>query len=729
MPEVDLFADETDGAVVTLSKKDKQRVAYLERILTVLAQQHGEGLPTVNPDTDEPVSDTEFDKMWDELEKLDPDATKRVGNASAPPLDPNAKKVKHDPPMTSIKKANGTLQERTDAFEKWVALVGKELGKTREQVLDCIVVSYKHDGAAVSITYKNGELVSAGLRPRHGVWGEDVTENIKFVQNVPTKLPLPLSCVIRGELECRISTFNKLNGTAQVGGQEFANPRNYTTGSIRQYKDPTVTKSRCLSFTAYRILGLQKMPAKTERELAIWANKNLGINFVRTEKWTPTIFAEMEAKVPELDYEVDGAVASIDDFEDQEQLGTYGGAVDANPRGKLAWKFADDTAEPTISDIVWEIGRGGDATPVAHFPGVKLAGTTVVKATAFSLGFLVRNNIHVGSKIRIRKSGKIIPEILGAYDANGVYHDKIEAGDKSLPADLRVDTFTRPVSCPSCGTTLSVVQGGSHGMISLVCENHDECPAQNVKLFLNYLEKFGVKGLGEATVEQIVEAGLVRKFSDFYTLTVTELRNAGRSIRESLLDIARIHMIDAPEQIKDNQELAKLTVDAIKRKKHISLSKFIACLGIPGASKGTGTALAMHFRDLKAILDACETDFASVADVGEKTAKTLCDYFHKHREDIETLMNEHLEIELPKSGRYTGKNFVFTGGQPEGKDYWKEAVEAEGGIVKGSVSKDIDYVIIGADAGSKAEKAQEMKAKGHKLIIVDSHDALVKMFK
>lgn len=727
MPEIDLFAEETGDSVITLTKKDKQRVVYLERVLKHLSQQHGEGVPTTHPDSGDVVSDTEFDKMWAELEKLDPAAIKRIGVASAAPLDPNAKKMKHDPPMTSIKKANGTLAERQKAFEDWLTLIGKELKLTRDEVLKMLVCSYKHDGAACSLKYVNGDLVQAGLRPHDGVWGEDVTENVKYVKDIPQKLPLPLNVVIRGELECRISTFNKLNGSSAVDGQEFANPRNYTTGSIRQYKDPTITRSRQLSFVAYRIIGLNPMPAKTERELAIWCNKTLKIPYVRTESWTPSTFEELESKVPDLDYEVDGVVVSVNSLELQEQLGTYGNDATSNPRGKLAWKFADDTADPLIEDIVWETGRTGDVTPVAHFKGVKLAGTTVVKATAFSVGFLLRNNIRKGGKIRIRKSGKIIPEVLGYFEGK-TFIEKIEAGDPRLPKAFDFSTIDYPKTCPSCDKPTEIVAGGEHGMFTLLCKNPD-CPAQNIKRFTNYLEKMNVKGLGEATITQIVESGLVKRFSDFYTLSVKELhKKADRSIRQSLLDVARLHMIDAPEQIKDNQQLAKKTVDAIKRKKHVSLSTFIAALGIPGAGKGTGSSLALHFRNLKAILNAKIEDLEKCSDVGKKTAQVVYDYIQENRADIEALASDYLDIESPKSGKYTNQTFVFTGGWPEGKEYWKDLVEQEGGIVKGSVSKTTNYVVIGTDPGEKADKARALIAEGHPIKIIDSHSELSKMF-
>lgn len=727
MPHVDIFADKNKPKALILTKKEQERVSYLERILPPLIIQHGKGETCTHPETGDTVSDTEFDKMWSDLEKLKPDSVILKKTASAIPIDPNAKKMKHDPPMTSIKKANGTLQERQAEFEKWLKNICTKRNISRDKALEKIVCSYKHDGAACSLKYVNGELVQAGMRSDDRHWGEDITENIKFVKDVPLKLPVPITCIIRGELECKISTFNRLNGTAAVEGQEFANPRNYTTGSIRQFKDPQKTKTRELSFVAYRILGLHPSPFKTERECAIWCNKTLKIPYVRTEFWNPTLFEDLERKVPELDYEVDGIVVSFDNLEEQEQLGTHGDTADGDPKGKIAWKFADDTADPIIDEIVWETGRTGHICPVVTFKGVKLAGTIVKRAAGHSLGFLLRNKINVGTQIKIRKSGKIIPEVLGHFE-NNTFISKIPGGDPSLPATFDLtQKGIHPDKCPSCNQDTKVIPGADKGMYELHCEYKD-CPSRNIKRYCNYLEKFGVKGVGEATVERLVEAGIIKNFCDFYNLSMNQLQASGETLRTALLTIARIHMVDAPEQIKDNQELARRTVDAIKKKKHISLSKFIACLGIPGASKGTGFSLALHFRDIDKIINATENDFASCADIGEKTAKALAEYLSLHKQDISGLLDNHLNIELPKTGRFTNQTFVFTGGQPEGKDYWKDLVEQEGGLVKGSVSVKTNYVIVGTDPGEKYDKAKELLASGTKLTIVESHAALVKLF-
>jgi DNA ligase (NAD+) len=721
VPQHDIFNSEE----ISLTKKEKARATELENIIPILIKLHGRGEPTNHPLDGHLVPDSEFDGMVKELNKLKPDSNVLKGNLSGDDFDPNAGKVKHDPPMTSINKANGTEEEKKEAFEKWIDLICKELGCTKDEAIGKIVVSYKHDGLAVSLVYKNGELAEAGLRPRGGVWGEDVTLNVAHVKGIPVKLPSDHTLTVRGEIECKISTFEKLNGSVAVNGREFANPRNYATGSIRQFKDPSKTKTRQLSFTAYSILNHDNPDYKTEIERMEWCEKNLGIPFATLTTYEEDTLETMERDLTDLDFEVDGAVLSLNDLEDQDQLGTYGGSVDANTRGKIAWKFIDETADPLVEDIVWQVGRTGQLTPVCTFNGVPLAGTMVRRAAGHSFGFLVRNNIHIGTKVRIRKSGKIIPEILGHYE-DGLYIEKIDGGDPNLPKEFDLDKFKYPRICPSCNETTSTVDGQKHGLIELQCTN-DDCPARNVRKFLNYLQKFGVKGIGEAIATILVEEGLIKRFCDFYELKISALRGAGRTTRESLLDIARIHMVDAPEKEKDNQILAQRSIDAIQRKKIIPLSKFIAALGIPGASKGTGTALSTQFKDFDEIMAASEDDFKNTPDIGVKTAKNLAAYFVKHNDDIRELISNHVELQLSVQGKYTGKSFVFTGSQVEGKDYWKEIVESEGGVVKSSVSKKTDYVIIGSDPGIKADKAKQLVLEGHSLIIIESSNELKKL--
>lgn len=727
MSEVDIFSTSNTA---TLAPSAQKRVAELERIIPILVRLHGEGVPTIHPDTGNIVADIEFDSMWDELTRIKPTSS-ALQSGSAASFDPNAKKVKHDPPMVSIKKINGKEEDKKELLEKWIQDTANLLGLDPNRPEEWLVQSFKRDGVACALYYEDGRLVRAGSRPRDGVNGEDITVNASYVAGIPQKLPLPLTCSIRGELECRISVFEKLNGTDAVGGQDFANPRNYTSGSIRQFKEPTKTRARQLSFTAYSIVAFDdsRKYYKTERDRAKWCNQELGVPYVRVEKFDPSVLRKMEDIIDDLDYEVDGVVLSVNNLELQDQAGRHGDNPTGVPRGVRAWKFADDIAEPRIKSIEWEVGRTGKITPVLTFKPVQLAGTMVGRAGGYSLGYIMRNNVTVGTQVRIRKSGKIIPESLGFFDSDGVFVDKDdrEGGSDKLPKDFDFDTIDYPKKCPSCGDDTEIAQGQKHGLFELVCENAD-CPARNVRHFVHYLQKFGVKGIAESVTDQLVEAGMVRRFADFYELTVSKLQQLLGTQRTALLTVARIHMVDTPEAVKDNKTLAQMTIDAMNRKKRIPLSKFIACLGLTSVGKTAGAELASHFRDFDKIVDATESDFLSCNGIGDKAASTLAKYFEEHGKEIRQLVDAHIELELPKTGKFTGRTFVFTGGQPEGKDYWKDKVENEGGKVSSSVGKKTDFVIIGADPGQKADKAHELKDDGQDLKIIESHGELVKLF-
>lgn len=721
---IDLFDNKPNKAPAS-----KKRIAELERILLCLIRAHGKGIPCVHPDTGEDVPDIEFDEMRDELVRLDPDSS--ILRSSSYAEDPNAKKVKHDPPMVSISKANGKQEVKEAKVEKWIRDMADRLGLDQSRPETWAIQSYKRDGVACALYYENGRLIKAGLRPQDNIHGEDVTENVKYVSGVPEKLPIPISCSIRGEIECAISTFQAINGTDAVDGQEFANTRNYSTGSIRQFKDTTITKKRKLNFTAYTIESFDQYKDyySTAKERSEWAREKLGIPFVTVKSFSWVGLKDFEDGVLGLDFEVDGAVIEVDDLDLQEQAGREGDSEVGNPRGKIAWKFPDDIAEPYIKEIVWEVGRTGRITPVFTFDPVRLAGTMVSRAAGYSIGFMIRNQVRVGTKVRIRKSGKIIPESLGFFDDSGRFIDKndLEGGSDNLPKDFDFSDFDYPERCISCGEPTSIDAGQKHGLFDLICNNSD-CPARSIRMFVHYLQTFGVKGIGEDVVGKLIEHGLVTKFSDLYELKVSDVLKVIGSLRTSLLSVARIHMVEQPESIKDNKTLAIQTTEAIKRKKRIPLAKFFASLGISGSGKTAGRELAAHFLGIEPILTASEDDLLKVDGVGPKAAKSICKYLDKHVDEVRDLCEKHIELELPKTGRFTNKTFVFTGAQPEGKEYWRDRVEKEGGRVSSSVSKKTDYVIIGSDPGQKADKARDLKSEGHPIVVIENNDQLSKLF-
>jgi DNA ligase (NAD+) len=388
-------------------------------------------------------------------------------------------------------------------------------------------------------------------------------------------------------------------------------------------------------------------------------------------------------------------VIGVNSLEDQEQLGRHGDTATGNPRGKIAWKFAEERALPVLKGKEWNTGRTGAVKPVGLFDAVSLAGTQVSRATLHNVGFIFRNQIKVGTTIQVLKAGKIIPKVVGVV-ANAANYKKIEDVDY-------------PVNCPSCGCKTVVEQSKSGGedMYELVCPNKDACPAQNITGLLHYLKTLGVLGLGEATVTALVEGGCVKVPADFYELTAKDICECGLSLRQARLAMAAIHMVPAPEKLDDDdlkEEVWKAMTTTVKT---VPLWKLFASFGIESAGKSAGKALVDHFHTFDAIRAASVAQLEAVGDVGAKTAQIVYDYLKKNSKDIDRLL-AHIEPELPKVGRLTGFTFVFTGGFAEGKKFWESAVEAQGGKCGSSVGKSTNYVVEGTDAGSKAQKAKDL---------------------
>jgi len=700
------------------------RADDLERIISHLDTLYEVGEDCVHPDTDVIVTDGEYDAMRRELAKLRPDS-KIFDTPSASNNVSGINKIKHDPPLTSISKASHEDRaEQESQLFKWMKdcidaadaktksgpkfdLAAKTIDGVahKERCYNGEVVSYprnyfyqtyKLDGVSCALYYVKGELVAAGSRPsKGGLEGEDITENVKYVSGIPQKLKKPLTCSIRGELICKLSDFEKVQAELAAAGEKLrANPRNHTAGGVRQFKDPTLTKDARISFVGISIESLDSPPYKTEIERAIWANKELGIQFVQIRPFNFYDLQVLEDNVPNLDYEVDGIVIGVNNLEDQEQLGRHGDRPTGNPKGKIAWKFAEQRAHPPLKVKEWKTGRTGAIKPVGCFDAVALAGTQVGRATLHNVGFIFRNQIKIGTVLEVLKAGKIIPKVVGTISNTANYKT--------------IEDVDYPRACPSCGCKTVVEQSKSGGddMYELVCPNKDACPSQNISGLEHFLKTFGVLGLGESKVTALVEGGAVKTPADFYKLDVLEVIACGLSERQALLALAGIHMVSAPDKL-DDDELKKVVAKAKKVKKNIPLWKLFASFGIESAGKSAGKALVDHFNTFDAIRSASVTALESVSDVGSKTAEIVHDYFRKHEAWIDELL-KHVEPELPKIGPQTGKTFVFTGGFAEGKKYWELQVEAQGGKCSGSVGKSTNYVVEGTDAGSKAQKAKDL---------------------
>jgi len=494
---------------------------------------------------------------------------------------------------------------------------------------------------------------------------------------------------VRGELICKRKDFETVQKELAAAGEPLrANPRNHTAGGIRQFKDPSKTGKMRLSFIAYAIEGLDHPPYATEIERAKWCREKLQIPYIETGPFMFEDLHEMESRAEELEYEVDGVIIGVNAIDELEQLGRHGDPVTGNPKGKIAWKFREEEATPVVREIEWNTGRTGKIVGVAIFDPVRLAGTNVTRATLHNAGFMKRNRITVGSKISVRKAGKIIPKVVGVISGQG------------NPAF--------PRKCPSCKGPSKLVEGGetkAGEMLELVCPNTD-CPAQNISSLCHYLATFGVLGLGESRVAQLVDGGAIRSPADFYRLDVEAAVACGLSRRQALLAVAAIHMVPAPEKMADDALETQIDA-AVRNRKRLPLAQLIATFGIGAAGKSAGKALADHFGSLEKLRKASVEELVEVEDVGAKTAEAVHGYLKEHDREITDLLS-FVEPEAPKTGRLTGKVFCLSGSFEEGKRYWEDRIHGLGGKCVGSVSKKTHYLVAGSGSGSKSEKAGKL---------------------
>lgn len=719
-----------------MAKQQDQEVLELESIIETLDTLYEGGDDCIHPITGKAVSDPEYDTLRKRLFDLHPKSY-IFKDVTASNAVQHSRKVPHNPPMVSISKAIGPLQERTDTLKDFVNKVELELAYAESEE-KYLVQAYKRDGVAVALYYENGILTRAGLRPRNGTEGEDVTENIKYVdasvigsdgkvilsQFVPTELWehdkdgnrvkfLPVTCSIRGEIECRKSVFRKVVEDWQDPkfglDSEPKNPRNYSAGSIRQFSNPAITKERRLTFTAYSILGWYNkdnspVPFKTEIERAKYSNAKLFIPFVQVRPFRWADLQILEDLAANRDYEVDGVVISVNNLEDAEQMGTHGGTATGNPKAKIAWKFAEESAIVEVESITWTPGRSGKLTPVLNFKGVKLDGTTVSQCTGHSLGFLDGTSkaslgqITKWTQIRIIKSGKIIPKVIEIIKP--WTHAKLEI----------------PTKCPSCNSVLEARQGGEGK--DLVCTS-DFCGVRAVARLVHFLSTIGVKGIADSILTRLLDEKLVQYPDELYSLSVGKLTAIGFSKRQSLLIVSRLYLHNDPAHATDD-ELEQF----IKQTKTIKVPawQFFAAFGIPSTGKSAGQSLINHFGTFDAIGSATLDQLQEVDGLGETSANAIVAFFSEHGHMVKQLLKV-IEPEGKKQGKLSGKTFVFTGGFDGGKASWTKKVVDLGGSVSDSVSKTTDYVVVGVDAGTKEAKAKQL---GIKMLTPDQFERLIR---
>lgn len=653
----------------------------LEEIISALDTLYEQGLPCRNPINGEIVSDSEYDDYKDLLSELRPDSSILKG-ASASTVAP-AKTIKHDPPLTSISKANHedrNIQKKK--FLDWIQRIERLSGKKNIE----LVKTYKFDGIALGLYYELGKLACAGLRSKDGTTGEDVTEQVKYVPSIPKILNKPLTCSIRGELICLLSDFEKVQQYLRDIGEKIrANARNHTAGAIRQTKDLSKVEKMRLSFIGYSIEGLDGH-FKNEIERAAFANE-LGVDFCDPQLYRDLDQLEsMEEKASMLDFEVDGIVVSVNDLALQKSLGHSGDNPTNPPNGKIAWKFREEAKAVVIKNITWQIGRTGRVTPVASFDPVRLAGTQVSRVTLHNYGLMRRLGIGVGTEVQVCKSGKIIPKVIDVI--SGQYSD-----DPPYPAE-----------CPETGVKFKLVER-EDGIAELVAEeSNDSSKVLDLYYFLNTLQ---IKGVGKAAVEKLVDAGVVNSRVDFFRLHQQDLIDAGFSKRQSWKALASLNFLDHNQETSD---IAKgLLSGAITEDnpKEITVWKFIASLGIPQVSESTAKSIFSKFEKIEDLFDATVSEILECDDVGEKTAIALTDWLRQNRTEVQALLR-FFKLSYGGSGPLSGKTFVLTGGFPGGKQTWQSKIESQGGRCASSIGRKVDYCVAGSNAGSKLQKANQL---------------------
>ncbi|EID43078.1 NAD-dependent DNA ligase LigA [Parageobacillus thermoglucosidasius] len=621
------------------------------------------------------VPDSEYDRLMQELIALEeqyPDLktkdspSQRVGGQALDAF----QKVEHRTPMLSLANAfnEGDLRD----FDR----------RVRQEVGDDVayVCELKIDGLAVSVRYEDGYFVQGATRG-DGVTGEDITENLKTIRSLPLRLNEPVTLEARGEAYMPKASFERLNEQRRQRGEElFANPRNAAAGSLRQL-DPKIAASRHLDLFVYGLanaeeLGiashsaaldyLQQLGFKTNPERRRCANMDEVMQFVN----------EWQEKRPQLPYEIDGIVIKVDSFAQQEQLG----ATAKSPRWAIAYKFPAEEVVTKLIDIELNVGRTGVVTPTAILEPVRVAGTTVQRATLHNEDFIREKDIRIGDSVIIKKAGDIIPEVVNVVP------------DRRTGEEV---PFVMPTHCPECASELVRLEGE----VALRCIN-PKCPAQIREGLIHFVSRqaMNIEGLGEKVISQLFREGLIHDVADIYRLT-----------KDQLIDLERM-----------GEKSATNLLHAIEASKQNSLERLLFGLGIRHVGAKAAKVLAEHFETMDRLQNATKEELMAIHEIGEKMADSIVTYFAKP--EVKELLNElraygvNMEYKGPKTPKpgdvhsyFAGKTVVLTGKlESLSRNEAKEKIEQLGGKVTGSVSKNTDLVIAGADAGSKLAKAQQL---------------------
>jgi DNA ligase (NAD+) len=628
---------------------------------------------------DPEISDPDYDALLNELRDLEaeneelrtPDSpTQRVGGQ---PLD-RFEEVPHLQPMLSL--ANARNEEELAAWvvrsERYLARQGVEMGDVH------FVTEPKIDGLAISLVYEDGVLVRGATRG-NGEVGEDVTQNLRTIRAIPLRVEdAPPLLEVRGEIYLPLSAFARLNEQRAAAGEPtFMNPRNSAAGSIRQL-DPALAASRPLSMWCYGVGAVEGLEFHTHHEWLDWLRDHgFRVNRdVEVHDTVEQVVAACEAwqeQRDRLDFEIDGVVVKVDELELQRQLGVVG----REPRGAIAWKFPPTTATTTLEQVSWNVGRTGHMVPFAVLDPVQVSGVIVKLATLHNEEDLLRKDVRDGDEVIVMRAGDVIPQV-------------VSPTSRAQRSKNRRPPPTPPERCPACDTPTIKPEGS----VWTICPNRAGCPGQVFQAVKHFVGAMDIDGLGEENVRRFLSDGLIQDSADLYALTAERL-----SELDGFGEISAHNLMGSLEASKEQP-----------------FERVLYGLGIPGVGYVNARNLARQLRSMDALLGATEEQLVEVEGIGPIMARTIVETLaeDRTRELVERFRNYGLKMEeegpaAPVEGPLAGKTLVLTGTLPNlTREDATQRVEAAGGKVTGSVSKKTDYVVAGADPGTKLTKAQEL---------------------
>lgn len=620
---------------------------------------------------DEPeISDFEYDRLMSQLKKLEkenpelitPDSpTQRIGGKILSGFEEVAHAVQ--------------MQSLNDVFDKESVI---DFGKKAEASLGErveYITELKIDGLSVSLEYRDGYFFRGSTRGDGNI-GEDVTENLKTIRNIPLKLKEPVPYIeVRGEVFMPHSSFEAVNKLQEETGQKpFKNPRNAAAGSLRQL-DSSVVAQRKLDIYVFNIQQIEGKKITTHKEGLEYLS-HLGFKTIPKTPVCKNIeeaFQEIE-RIGEmretLDFDIDGAVVKINSLSQRAELGSTAKC----PKWAVAYKYPPEIKETKLTDIVIQVGRTGVLTPNAVLNSVRLAGTTVSRATLHNIDYIKEKDIRIGDTVLVQKAGDIIPEVVS------VVKEKRDGSEK---------VFEMPETCPVCGADVYREDGEA----AVRCTGA-ECSAQLARHIIHFASRdaMDIEGMGPAMVEKLLANKIIKSVSDIYNIKAAEISSLEKMGEKSAANL----------------------ISAIKKSKSNELSKLIFALGIRHVGARNASILALHFGSLDALMQADVGELASIDEIGETIAKSIVNYFaqNQNRAIIEELRNYGLNFvcnEKKGEGVFTGKTFVLTGTLPTmNRNEASKLITENGGKVSSSVSKKTDYVLAGEEAGSKLEKANTL---------------------